>query len=343
MIKLNKYKFITSVYIGRFQPFHYGHLKTIIYALKQSKKLIIVLGSYRLAPSLRSPWSASERIEMIKSCLNKSQLQRIYFVKVRDRLYNEEMWINNVKGEVLKITGNNESIAIIGHEKDSSSYYLKVFPYWTFLETGNYKGLNSTAIRNQFFLEKKLKLSSDVLPVQVIDKLKKYRATQNFKELKNKFEYVERAKTVNNNVFPNEICNSLVYCQGYILLVISKNPLRRGLLSLPEAQVSQNENYKECSIRGLMDETNISITYESILASYKNDSVFKNSERYLICKEISFTYFFKLNEKFLPNICPSKSVEAVEWVLIDDLYLLENKFYGDHFQIIQWFLRSIKE
>ena len=165
MGKMEKYSYEAGVYIGRFQPFHNGHLNSIKSALLQSKILILVLGGAHLSPSIRGPWSVEERVQMIKSCLTKQQLKRIYFVYVRDRLYCEEKWIQNVKGEVAKIIGNENSVAIIGHEKDSSSYYLKVFPEWHFFETGNFKKINATDVRKSFFLSKNLKSAYEKRPV----------------------------------------------------------------------------------------------------------------------------------------------------------------------------------
>ena len=73
MGKVIHYPYVASVYIGRFQPFHKGHFNSVAFALKYSEKLIIVLGSYKASPSLRAPWSAEERIEMIKSCFKEQE------------------------------------------------------------------------------------------------------------------------------------------------------------------------------------------------------------------------------------------------------------------------------
>lgn len=340
MGKINSYPFVASVFIGRFQPFHNGHLRSVKLALKQSEKLIIILGGYRLSPSLRAPWSAEERMNMIKSCLSPSQLRRVQFVHVRDRLYCEEVWIDNVKGEVSKITGNKEPVAIIGHEKDSSSYYLKVFSQWKFLETGNYEGINATDIRKIFFLSNSLESIYEKIPKQVAVCLKTYRKSIHFKNLRTKFLYVNNFLKNKKNIFPYEICNSIIFCCGYVLFVRSKDPLRKGLFSLPEAKPNDKEDHKKCSIRGILEEANISISIEKIEKGFQENRVFNYSERFPIGKQISYAYFFKLNENFLPEVSQGKGEESVEWILLDDVYLLEDQIYSDHFQMIRWFLRD---
>ena len=55
-----------GIYIGRFQPFHLGHLETLKLALAKTEQVILILGSHRVAADIRNPWSSQERIEMIR-------------------------------------------------------------------------------------------------------------------------------------------------------------------------------------------------------------------------------------------------------------------------------------
>ena len=57
--------FDCAVLIGRFQPVHKGHGFLIEQALLKAKKLVIVIGSSFAARSLRNPFSAQERKDMI--------------------------------------------------------------------------------------------------------------------------------------------------------------------------------------------------------------------------------------------------------------------------------------
>ena len=68
--------------IGRFQPFHLGHLAAVKFALTQVDNLAIGIGSSNRVNEKRNPFSAEERKEMIVSSLDKSDLQKckIYFV-----------------------------------------------------------------------------------------------------------------------------------------------------------------------------------------------------------------------------------------------------------------------
>ncbi|MGQ0606402.1 MAG: nicotinamide-nucleotide adenylyltransferase [Candidatus Nitrosotenuis sp.] len=68
--------------IGRFQPFHLGHLAAVKFALTQVDNLSIGIGSSNRFNEKRNPFTAEERKEMILSSLDKSDLEKskIYFV-----------------------------------------------------------------------------------------------------------------------------------------------------------------------------------------------------------------------------------------------------------------------
>lgn len=71
---MNRYK--TALFIGRFQPFHYGHLFAIKYALEYTDFLYIGLGSANRSHEKRNPFTAAERILMIKSVLEKENIDQ---------------------------------------------------------------------------------------------------------------------------------------------------------------------------------------------------------------------------------------------------------------------------
>jgi len=64
----------TGIFIGRFQPFHLGHLATVKYALEKVEHLYIVVGSSQKSHELRNPFTAGERILMIRNTLNAEEV-----------------------------------------------------------------------------------------------------------------------------------------------------------------------------------------------------------------------------------------------------------------------------
>lgn len=76
-----------GLFIGRFQPFHKGHLATVKFALGRVDQLIIVVGSAQKSHEPRNPFTAGERIRMIKESLDadgEADVRRILIIPVPD-------------------------------------------------------------------------------------------------------------------------------------------------------------------------------------------------------------------------------------------------------------------
>jgi nicotinamide-nucleotide adenylyltransferase len=76
----------TGLFVGRFQPFHKGHLATVKFALAKVNQLVIVIGSAQKSHEPRNPFTAGERIMMIKESLDfeKVNAGRIQIIPVPD-------------------------------------------------------------------------------------------------------------------------------------------------------------------------------------------------------------------------------------------------------------------
>ena len=59
-----------GLFIGRFQPFHLGHIAAIKFAFSKFDELIIVIGSSQASYEPANPFTAGERLSMIKDSLN---------------------------------------------------------------------------------------------------------------------------------------------------------------------------------------------------------------------------------------------------------------------------------
>jgi nicotinamide-nucleotide adenylyltransferase len=87
-----------GLFIGRFQPFHLGHLATIKFALKTVEQLVITVGSADKSHELRNPFTAAERIEMIKGSLdsdNEINITKILIIPVPD-INVHALWTNQI-------------------------------------------------------------------------------------------------------------------------------------------------------------------------------------------------------------------------------------------------------
>ena len=77
--------------IGRFQPFHLGHLDAVLFGLSRTENLFICIGSSNKSNESRNPFSAKERREMIISSIEPSMVERIKIFDIPD-VGDHEKW-----------------------------------------------------------------------------------------------------------------------------------------------------------------------------------------------------------------------------------------------------------
>lgn len=54
-----------GLFVGRFQPFHLGHLMAIKDVLEEVDELVIVIGSAQCSHDVDDPFTAGERLVMV--------------------------------------------------------------------------------------------------------------------------------------------------------------------------------------------------------------------------------------------------------------------------------------
>lgn len=68
--------FKRALFVGRFQPFHQGHLHAVRTILEEAEELVIVVGSAQMSHEQDNPFTAGERIEMIRRALDAANVDR---------------------------------------------------------------------------------------------------------------------------------------------------------------------------------------------------------------------------------------------------------------------------
>ena len=140
----------TIAYIGRFQPFHNGHLSTLLRGLQLAKQVVVVLGSANKPSTLKNPWNASDRQEMIRSSIpNDIYPERVKFVRADDYPGDDSGWTNQIRSLIIPHTSNGK-FELIGSNKDESTYYFKFFPD-IYLHQPLKLLLSGTEIRKYYF------------------------------------------------------------------------------------------------------------------------------------------------------------------------------------------------
>jgi nicotinamide-nucleotide adenylyltransferase len=84
-----------GLYIGRFQPFHKGHLMVVKNALKQVKSIIIV-PAVPMKYGENDPFSADERAGIIRNALMKEGIKNFELVPIKD-IPSDAEYVNHVR------------------------------------------------------------------------------------------------------------------------------------------------------------------------------------------------------------------------------------------------------
>ena len=200
---MSKNKYDLAVFIGRMQPLHKGHVQNIKNALEIADNVLVIVGSANQPRTPKNPFTAAERIQMIKSVF---PLDRVQVESVED-YYPDALWLKDVQTVAHKhIIGSgidkftDAKVAILGHDKDHTSFYLNEFPTWDFVEIGNRLReaefstiIDATDIRNAYF-NGNFDHITDQVPAEVSAFLQKFYKTPVYYILVEELAYITRYK-----------------------------------------------------------------------------------------------------------------------------------------------------
>ena len=97
--------------VGRYQPFHTGHLHCIRYVLEKVGEVIIVIGSAQFSHTLHNPFTAGERITMIRLAMDEAKIDasRYYLIPIRD-LKIHDLWVPHLVSQTprFEVVFSNE-------------------------------------------------------------------------------------------------------------------------------------------------------------------------------------------------------------------------------------------
>jgi len=157
-----------GLFIGRFQPFHLGHLKDIKEALKEVDKLIIGVGSSQENHTKENPFSVKERIEMIEYVLSAEDIVSFKIFPIPD-FKNDGKWVEHIETLVPKF-----DVVFTGNRWTEKCFRKKGYKI---KKIKLIKGINSTTIRNRILKNKNWQ---ELVPEKTIEYLKKIKGIKGY-------------------------------------------------------------------------------------------------------------------------------------------------------------------
>jgi nicotinamide-nucleotide adenylyltransferase len=122
-----------GLYIGRFQPFHNGHLEAIKFVLEEIDELIIAIGSIQDSHEIKNPFTAGERHYMIHSALLEAGIphDRFYIISIPD-VDRNAIWLAHLRTlcpPFDKVYTNNPLVARLTKEYGETAQ-LSTIPFF---------------------------------------------------------------------------------------------------------------------------------------------------------------------------------------------------------------------
>lgn len=334
----------TVVLIGRFQPVHNAHVEILRRASEMGDNLIIIVGSSFLPRTYKNPFTFEERKFMLESELNRLRISRFQIEPCMD-VHNDQAWAVKIQEIVETKTNPGGRIAVIGHDKDESTYYLKMFPQWDAINVGLIEPLHATDIRDLFFREQpNMHYLEAVVPKSVQDYLDRFKMTTQFQNVLAERRFIESYRRQYEHL-PYEpvfvTTDAVVVQSGHVLMVKRKSEPGKGLLAFPGGflNASTDRSIEDAMLRELKEETGIKVPVPVLRGSIKDSKVFDAINRSARGRTITHAYMIVLPDGELPKVKGQDDAEKAMWVPIS--HVNPEQCFEDHYLILQHFLGAL--
>lgn len=345
-----------AVFIGRFEPFHNAHKRVIEKALSVADRVIVLIGSANKPRSIKDPFFVEERKVMMKSAFPTGVSSKLLFGELRDFPYNDERWAREVQSQVAQlVVGDNtvlngpKSICLVGHFKDKSTDYLRMFPQWPLVEAPNHEQKNATDIRTLMFdaataqadAKGKWMLTESAVPEGVYTFLQEFAKGDAFAQLVREHDFIKGYKAQFADLpYPPVFVtvDAVVVHSGHILMVKRGAEPGMGLWALPGGFINQNELLLDACLRELREETRLKLPEPVLRGSIKAQRVFDKPDRSQRGRTITHAYFFEFPSGELPAVKGGDDAAKARWIPLAEFIDMENQVFEDHYGIATAFL-----
>lgn len=345
-----------SIFIGRFQPFHAGHLKVVQEGLKQADKLILLIGSAWQPRNTRNPWTHQEREDMVRACLSEEDNARLFCLPLMDVPYNDEIWVRNVQSTVNGLVTAHHTtphrpakIALIGHKKDETGFYLNLFPQWQSISIENYRTISATPVREGYFVEDAAQVvatlvDTEVLPQPIANYLLSFaKENHGYAQVRDEILFVKKYQQAWKAApyAPTFVTvDSIVVQSGHLLLIERKANPGKGLWALPGGFLDPGERLLDASLRELREETQLMVPTSVLKGSIKRQAVYDDPHRSARGRTITHAFYIELEPNAeLPKVEASDDANCARWIPLSELD--PQHMFEDHYFIIQDMLGAV--
>lgn len=291
------YDFDYLVFAGRFSPFTLAHKHVVEEAALRARKIVMLVGSCFQASTPRTPWNFEERALMIRLGLPEEIVRRLEILPLMD-YDNDEEWVTRVRELVGVFAQPHDKIGLIGHAKDHTSFYLKLFPEWGSVDVQNFEDIDATQVRQAFFLDRKVDIP--FVDPMVAKYLESWELSRHYLEA--------RADAVATDDYrrrygegPFLTVDALCKHRGRILMIQRSRRPGLGLWALPGGFLNPRERMLDAAIRELHEETNLPVSVEDLKKTFHSSCVIDDPGRDPRAHIVTKVHVFELDDLVIRN------------------------------------------
>lgn len=332
----------TAVVIGRFEPAHNAHIRLIKEARSRAHQVIVIIGSSFLPRTYKNPFTFAERKAMLESSLGDTQ--GIIIVPNTDSMYDNTAWSVRIQ-DIVDDYRSGATVALVGHNKDATTWYLDSFPQWDFINIPLSEQLSASDIRDLYFRERpNLNFIKSVVPTPVLEYMQRFMLTDAYETvLQERLHILKYRQQFSHLQFePIFVTADAVVIQcGHVLMVTRGAEPGKGLLAFPGGFVnaSTDRSVEDAAIRELKEETGIKVPVPALRGNIKESRVFDAIDRSSRGRVITHAYKIVLPDGPLPKVRGMDDAAKAQWIPIGSL--TSEQLFEDHWDILQYFVGGL--
>lgn len=319
-----------AVVIGRFQPFHLGHLSIIDKAYKEADKVLILVGSVNQLPDFRNPLTYEERVLLLRASIDEDYDCIIRPLKDEE---TDAAWIANVIGEINSREEDPTEVSLYTSPKDEE-FYRRSFIYP--VETLNEVPISATEVRISWYTNN-LWLTEYYLPEGTKEFLENHHDRARLSEEYDNVTEMSLKKTKGHPFAnPMELVSFAVIIQGKHVLVGKRAGARgAGQLGLPGGYLEASETSLEGCMREVKEE--LSVDLHALVmegnAQCLTQAVEENM-RDIGTRTFGVNYLFVIKEDVdLEVLVDTSETTSFEWVPVSDVLNDTTLLFYNHNQV----------
>lgn len=344
-----------AVVIGRFQPFHLGHLALVEKAFSQADNVLVIVGSSYQPRSPKNPLTYPERVQLIYDSvedhfapIGKSVDGFLHFKPARDFLYEDNKWVSQIQTAISDVVYElrlEEKVVIVGHDKDDSTFYLKWFPGYANVDAGKFVEMNelpidATQIRELIY-GRQFRFISGAMPNKSYEWLmENFINTKNLDVVIEENDFIQEYKSKWKDApFPVTLntVDAVVLQGGHILLIQRRAAPGKGLWALPGGYIGVKETQKQSMLRELFEETRLKVPKKILEANITHSDVFDHPDRSQRGRVITRAFLIELpgpEDGALPKVKGADDAMEAKWFPISTALNMPEQLFEDHHSII---------